>query len=136
MRCLLLPLLIAAACDGGTEPGGYPHPPIGDPDAGDGTCNLGAFQIAAPRPDLHYAPSMDVNVYESELQGELTLTMVDDLGASYQWTSWNPQPNPTDAGEWWSLDKYHYELQPGHRYTLTVSHCADVQTVVFFTSAS
>ncbi len=135
MRCLLLPLLVAAACDGGTEPGGYPHPPISDPDAS-GTCDLGGFQIAAPRPDLHYAPSMDVNVYESELQGELTLTMVDDLGSSYQWTAWDPQPNPTDAGEWWSLDRYHYELQPGHRYTLTVSHCADVQTVVFFTSAS
>ncbi len=133
MRCLVLPLLVLAACDW-TQPdtAGPKRPPIGDPDAS--TCDLGAFEIAAPEADLHYAPSMDVNIYESELQGELTLTMVDELGASYPWASIATGPNPTDAGEWWSLDKYHYELQGGHRYTLTVSHCADQQSVVFFTS--
>ncbi len=130
MRCMLLPLLVVAAC-GSPVVEDHHAPPLEA-----GCSDIGAFEIAAPRPDLHYAPSLDVYVDESELQGELSLTMVDDLGNPYEWTTDSTAPYPGDAGTWWNQDKFHYDLAPSHRYTLTVSHCATIQTVVFFTSAS
>jgi hypothetical protein len=98
-------------------------------------CGIGGFEIAAPRADLHYAPSMDVYLDESELLGQLSLAMTDDLSNPYQWTNESSSPYPGDAGPWWSRDKFHYELAPSHRYTLTVSHCELNQSVTFFTSA-
>jgi len=135
MRCLLLPLVALAACAPRYEDD--IQPPRGDPDAALGCTEIGAFQIAAPQPELHYAPSMDVVLDESELQGSVMFTMVDDLGTSYQWTSETFAPYPNDAGNWWSQDRYHYELAPSHRYTLTATVCPDrTQTVEFFTSAN
>jgi len=137
MRCLILPVVLLAACAPRNEDDVVP--PRGDPDAG---CHggIGAFEIAAPQPELHYAPTMDVVIDETELQGSLTLTMIDDLGNSYQYTSDTYAQYPTDGSIWWDQDKYHYELAPSHRYTLTVSPqiCSPYQpqTVEFFTSAN
>jgi hypothetical protein len=128
MRCLILPLVLLAACAPPNE--SHRHPV--DPDAN--TCDIGAFQIAAPRADIHYAPTMDVVVDESELWAELTLTMVDELGDSYLYVSDSTAPYPGGSGSWWNQDKFHYELAPNHRYTVTVSHCANSQSVEFFTS--
>ena len=135
MRCLLLPLVVLAACAPRYEDD--IQPPRGDPDAATGCISIGAFQIAAPQPELHYAPSMDVVIDESELQGALAFSMIDDVGNTYQWTTESYAPNPSDAGGWWSQDKFHYELAGNHRYTLTVTACPDrTQTVEFFTSAN
>jgi len=102
---------------------------------GDGGCSdIGAFEIAAPRPGLHYTPSLEVYVDETELWAELTLEMIDNLGQSYSWTVDSTQAYPQDAGIWWNRDSFHYDLAPGQRYTLTVSHCRTRQTVTFFTS--
>lgn len=133
MRLVLLAAVLASACAPPAEDDVVPL----EPDAAVGTsCDLGGFEIAAPRPDLHYAPSMVVYVDESELQGELTLTMTDNLGNAYAWTSDDSEPYPGDAGTWWSRDSFHYDLAPSRRYTLTVSHCQHSQTVTFFTSSS
>lgn len=129
MLRLILPVLVLAACDW-TEPdtAGPGSRPI--PDAYMGC--IGAFQIMAPKADLHYAASMDVIVDESELQYELSLTMIDDAGTAYKYTADSSEPNPD--GTFWNRDKFHYELAAGHRYDLTVSHCDQSQTVTFFTS--
>lgn len=102
------------------------------PDAACG--DIGAFEIAAPRPELHYAPSLDVYVDEIELWAELTLVITDELGAPYAWTSDSSEPYPSGAGMWWRRDGFHYDLAASHRYTLTVSHCTTRQSVEFFTS--
>lgn len=129
MLRLALPLLAIVACDW-TEPdtAGPAGRPVPDAYVG---C-VGAFQISAPKANLHYAASMDVIVDESEAQGDLTLTMIDDAGTSYAWTTESFGPDPD--GTFWSRDKYTYELAAGHRYDLTVSHCDQSQTVTFFTS--
>jgi hypothetical protein len=128
MRSVLIALLLVG-CAPTTEDDLYIPP--------DSTisCDIGAFEIAAPREALHYVPSMDVVIDESELWASLSLQMVDELSNSYQWTADTTSPYPADAGSWWNRDTFHYELAPNHRYTLTVSHCTNIQTVTFFTSA-
>jgi hypothetical protein len=134
MRLAVLALLLAACSDPTYVD---PRPPNPLPDAYVTGCGIGAFQIAAPKQDLHYAPAMVVYIDEKELQGSLDLTMVDDAGTHYQWTHDDSQQPATDAGAWWSHDSFWYDLAPGHRYTLSVSHgCpSDDQSVTFFTSA-
>ncbi len=131
MRLVLFAVLLAA-CGPNAEDDFAPLP-----DAYVSSCGVGAFEIAAPRPDLHYAPSMVVYINEIELWAELKLTMVDDLGNSYPWTHDDSQPADDEAGIWWRQDRFWYDLAPSHRYTLSVSHgCAsDDQSVTFFTSA-
>jgi hypothetical protein len=132
MRLAVIALLLTA-CDPPPEDDVY-HP---FPDAYVSQCGVGAFEIAAPRPDLHYAPLMVVYVNETELQGGLKLTMVDDLGNGYQWTHGDSQPYPGDADIWWNRDSFWYDLAPSRRYTLSVSHgCqSDDQSVTFFTNS-
>ncbi len=125
MLRVALPVLMLAACAPDTAgPQALPDADIG--------CSIGTFQIKAPVEGLHYDPALDVYIDEAELQGELTLTMIDDAGTSYQSTSDTYGPDPTDS--FLTLDKYVYALAPSHRYDLTVSHCTTSQTVTFFTS--
>jgi hypothetical protein len=126
---VLLSALSLAGCGETSPHRGY----IPDPDAS--TCGIGAFQIAAPKPDLHYAPNVVVYVDETELWAELTLDMTDDLGTTYAWNSDGTEPYPGDAAIWWNRDSFSYQLPPSRRMTLTVSHCQDAQSVTFFTSA-
>jgi hypothetical protein len=128
MKTLVL-ALVAAACGPRIEDD-IALPP---PDSGDEACGIGAFDIGAPRAGLRYAPSLDVEVYESELQGALSLSIHDDGGTSYPLLSQQFGANPTDAGAWWSLDRFHYELAPSQHYTLKVRHCEQIETVSFFT---
>jgi hypothetical protein len=121
MRLLPL-LLVVVGC--ATNPND--NPPEG------AACDIGQFEIAAPREGLHYAPSLDVYVNETELWAELTLTMTDESGHTFSWTDDGSQPNPDS--QWWNLDNFHYDLAPSSRYVLTVGHCNSNQTVTFFTS--
>jgi len=125
-------VLIAAAlsaCDYDTRTPGHPDPgPL--PDAYIGC--VGAFHVVAPVADLHYDKSLDVYVDESEEQGELTLTMTDDLGTTYSESFHEYGPDPD--GMYWSRDRFHYELAGNHRYELRVSNCYDTETITFFTS--
>lgn len=93
---------------------------------------VGAFDVVAPRADLHYDKSLDVYVDESELQGLLELTMTDDVGAVYTWQTETFGPDPD--GQYSDRDRYHYELAASHRYQLTVSGCGPIQMITFFTS--
>jgi len=129
MRSVLFALLLVG-CARTTEDDLYVPP-----DDSGVSCDIGAFEIAAPREGLHYVPSMDVVIDETELWASLSLEMIDDLSNSYQWTADTTSAYPADAGSWWNRDTFHYELAAGHRYTLTVSHCHNIQTVTFFTSA-
>ena len=133
MLRLLAPFLLLTACDW-TEPdtAGPGHHPISDPDAP--TCDIGAFAIAAPRDGLHYDKSLDVLVDESELWAELTVVIGDDIGDTFLPKADSTAPYPGDAGSWWNRDTFHFELASSTRYTLTVSHCTQKQTVTFFTS--
>ncbi|MEO8841265.1 MAG: hypothetical protein ABI591_03765 [Kofleriaceae bacterium] len=121
---LVLPL---AACSGIQTD----TPPIGDPDAA--SCDLGAFEVAAPHEGLHYDKSLDVLVDETELWAELTVTIGDDGDDSFLPTSDTTAPYAGDAS-WWNLDTFHFELAANTRYTLTVSHCNMIQRVAFFTN--
>ena len=125
MLRLVLPLALFAACDWTTPDTG----PV--PDANRG-CAIGTFRIVAPVAGQHYDPAVHVYIDEAELQGELTLVMLDDNGTAYNFTSDTYGPDPKDS--FLTLDDYQYALAPGHRYELTVSHCDDSQTVTFFTS--
>ena len=128
MFALVVPL---AACDRiPTE--GDDRPPMGDPDAP--SCDIGAFEVAVPREGQHYDKSLDVLVDESELWASLTLKIGDDIGDSYIPISDSTARYPSDAGYWWNLDTFHFELAANTRYTLTVSHCTTSQSVSFFTS--
>jgi hypothetical protein len=128
MFALVVPL---AACEWNQPE--TDRPPIGDPDAAL-TCDLGAFDVAVPREGIHYDKSLDVQVDESELWALLTVTINDDGDNAYLPTSDTTAPYPRDAGSWWNLDTFHFELAANTRYTLSVSHCATVQRVSFFTS--
>lgn len=123
MRSLLLLSLVAGCSPDATH--GY-H---GDPDA----CMhvVGAYQLAAPKQDQTYPASMDVYVNESERWAVYNVSMLDEAGHDYQWTTDSTMKNPDPA--WWSLDNFHYELAPGHRYTVTISTCDDQQSATFFT---
>jgi len=131
MLRMFAPILLLAACDW-TQADTGGQRPIGDPDAP--SCDIGAFEIAAPRDGLHYDKSLDAVVDESELWAELTLKIGDDLGDTYVPTADTTAPYPGDAGSWWNRDTFHFDLTAGTRYTLTVSHCSMSQTVTFFTS--
>lgn len=100
-------------------------------DAKDKDCYIGNFRIVAPVANLHYAPSMEVYIDTFELSGDPVLTMVDDHGQSYLWTNNSFGPDPTLSG---TRERYHYDLAPSERYTLTATHCRGTQTVTFFTS--
>lgn len=128
MFALVVPL---AAC-GGIQTDSNGRPPVGDPDAP--SCDIGAFEIAVPREGLHYDKSLDVLVDESELWASLTLKIGDDVGDTYPPTSDSTAPYSRDAGSWWNLDTFHFELAANTRYTLTVNHCTTIQRVSFFTS--
>jgi hypothetical protein len=128
MFALVLPL---AACDW-TQPDTNGRPSTEFPDAP--SCDIGAFEIAVPREGLHYDKSLDVLVDETELWASLTLKIGDDVGDSYIPTADSSAPYPRDAGSWWNLDTFHFELAANTRYTLTVSHCTTSQSVSFFTS--
>jgi hypothetical protein len=106
--------------------------PMGDPDAP--SCDIGAYDVAVPREGIHYDKSLDAIVDESELLGSLTLTIGDDGGDTFLPTANSTAPYPRDAGYWWNLDRFHFELAASTRYTLTVSHCTKSQRVSFFTS--
>ena len=93
---------------------------------------VGAFQVVAPVADLHYDKSLDVYIDESEAQGDLQVTMIDDRGTSYTYTDLTFGTDPD--GMYWSRDRYHFELAASHRYDLTVRHCDTSQTITFFTS--
>jgi hypothetical protein len=135
MRHLALVILLPlAACDdprtgdGATKDTRYP-------DAGCGLNGIGAFEIAAPRPGLHYDKSLDVVIDESELRWSFAVAITDDLGTSFAPISDTEVPFPSDAGSWWSLDTYHFELAANTRYTATVTVCDNrTQMVEFFTS--
>ena len=131
LRIIALVVPLAAACDW-TQPDTGGRPPIGDPDAP--SCDIGAFQIAAPLAGIHYDKSLDVLVDESELWASLALRISDDIGDSYIPIADSSAPYAKDAGSWWNLDTFHFELLADTRYTLTVSHCTNIQTVEFFTS--
>lgn len=128
MFALVVPL---AAC-GGIQTDSNGRSPVGDPDAP--SCDIGAFEIAVPREGLHYDKSLDVLVDESELWASLTVQIGDDVGDTYLSISDRTAPYPRDAGSWWNLDTFHFELAANTRYTLTVSHCTMIQRVSFFTS--
>jgi hypothetical protein len=135
-RFVMLAILLAACAPHGEDDVSPGHP---DPDAAETGC-VGAFQIVAPVADLHYAATMDVVIDSSEIDTyyQMNLTMVDDVGNSYAPTDHASGANPTDAGSWWAQDKWRYQLQPSHRYTLTVTHCDltyQTESVTFFTSA-
>jgi hypothetical protein len=137
MLRLIAPVLLLVACDPGSPPGaggGFSGGVGRLPDAYLGC--FGAFQVVAPVADLHYVASMDVIVDETELRYELKLTMVDDQGTAYQYTTDSSDPDPD--GMYWNRDKFHYELAASHRYDLTVAACDNgqpgSQTVTFFTS--
>ena len=136
MRRIFLLAVLLAGCGPQAEDDYQPGPL---PDAQPTGC-VGAFQIVAPVADLHYTPTMDVVIDSSEIDTyyQLQLAMVDDLGNSYAPVDHTSGANPTDAGMWWAQDKWRYQLQPSHRYTLTVTHCDltyQTETVTFFTSA-
>jgi len=133
LRIMFAVVLPLAACDW-TQPDTGGRPPMGDPDAPTCSTGIGAYEIAAPREGIHYDKSLDVLVNESELWASLTLKIVDGIGDSYIPISDSSAPYPKDAGSWWNLDTFHFELVANTRYTLTVSHCTDSQTVTFFTS--
>lgn len=132
-----LPCLLLAACDWTQPDTAGPHHPIGDPDGSVDQCTPGEFQIVAPQPDLHYAPTMVVRVDEREMWAVLRFQMVDENGMGYVWTSDDSAPFQQTDGSWWRHDSFDYSLAPGHRYMLTVGHsCSEPdQTVTFFTSA-
>ena len=132
-----LPLLLLAACDWTQPDTGGPHSHPTDPDAAVNQCGIGEFEVVAPKPDLHYAPTMIVYVDERELWAVLQLTMVDENGMGYVWTDDGSVPFMQTDGSWWRHDSFDYTLAPNHRYTLTVGHdCPQtLQTVTFFTSA-
>ena len=127
---LALPL---AACGGIQSDSG--HPFTGEIDSSTCTITLGDFAIAAPRAGQHYDKSLDVIVDESELRWSLTVRITDDQGHSFAPVSDDAVPFPPDAGSWWSLDTFHFELAANTRYTASVSVCnGRLQTVEFFTS--
>ena len=129
MFALVLPL---AACDW-TQPDTGGRAPMGEfPDAP--SCDIGAYEVAVPREGQHYDKSLDVLVDESELWASLTLKIGDDNGDSYIPISDSTARYPSDAGYWWNLDTFHFELAANTRYTLTVSHCTTSASVSFFTS--
>jgi hypothetical protein len=126
----LVPMVVA--CDWTSPDTGGPHTNF--PDA---SCNIqiGEFQIAAPRAGQHYDKSLDVIVDESELRYSFTVQIADDQGNSFAPISDTAVPYPPDAGSWWSLDTFHFELAADTRYTATVSVCTQrSQSVEFFTS--
>ncbi len=128
LRLAFVILIPLAACDDQAT--------IFDPDAGCGLNGIGAFEIAAPRPGLHYDKSLDVVIDESELRWSFTVRIIDEGGISIAPVSDDEVPFPADAGSWWSRDTYHFELAPNTRYTARVAVCDDrIQTVDFFTSA-
>lgn len=100
-------------------------------DAYDQACSIGTFRIVAPVADLHYAAAMEVYIDTFELAGDPVLTMVDSHGHPYMWTNSSYGPDPTLSG---TRERYHYDLAPSERYTLTASHCRGTQSVTFFTS--
>jgi hypothetical protein len=132
LRLLALVLMIAG-CD-------YNQPDTShhlnaDIDASTCYAGLGEFEIAAPRPGLHYDKSLDVIIDESELRWSFTVRITDDQGNSFAPTADTEVPYPPDAGSWWSLDTYHFELAANTRYTATISVCPTrTETVEFFTS--
>ena len=135
----LLPLLLLAACGPGAEDDLAYFP---DAPTGGGCPYVGYFEIASPVPELHYTPHLDVHIGSAELYADpdhaLTFSMIDDTGASYQWTSFAREaPPPGPNTELWIGSVFHYELPPSHRFTLTVSYCdaSQVETREFFTSA-
>lgn len=133
MLRLALPTLVLIACDWTTpDTGGSGVRPLPDAYVG---C-VGAFHIVAPNANLHYDKSLEVYIDESEAQGDLQLTMTDDLGTPYTWTTETFGTDPD--GMYWSRDRYHYDLAAGHRYDLAVTHCNNAaiqtETVTFFTS--
>ena len=95
-------------------------------------CGIGNFRIVAPVPNLHYAPSLEVYIDEFEITGDPVLSMIDGQGQSYLWTEDAFMPDPVSGG---THGRWHYDLAPSERYTLTASHCRGTETVTFFTSA-
>lgn len=130
---LRLLLLLVAACGPGVEDDLAYFPD------GNGCPYVGSFAINSPVPDLHYSPHLDVHIDSAELylspDTSLVFSMIDDTGASYQWTTF--ASHPRGDNELWTSSVFHYELPPSHRFTLTVSYCDGRQVLArdFFTSA-
>jgi len=136
MRFALLLSFALVAC--GPDPG-YP---IGTPiDLDAATCVTGTFQIVAPVQGEHYATDLAVLVDFAELDpdlGDVTMSVVDDTGASYTPNDSMQIPSTTQAPFYrWRFD---YTLAPGRRYELIVMPVEPLcnpttQSVTFFTSS-